>query len=138
MHAFHRADSGQVLPLAAVLIALAAGIALLVGHLGLRATQQARAQTAADAAALAAALDGSDAAAVLALANGASLESADVVGGHATVRVIVAGQAASASAELLARPTEQGLAPTLVAAIREAESLLGGPLPIVSGLPQRG
>jgi hypothetical protein len=94
-----RGERGQVLPLVLVILLLAAGGMLLLARLGARATAQARAQVAADAAALAGAADGRDAAETLAAANGAVLESYDVVGPR--VRVVVrAGDArATAAAE---------------------------------------
>ena len=68
-------ERGQVLPLAAALIALAAVTMVLVVHLGRAATDRARARTAADAAALAGAADGRDAAEAIATANRATIES---------------------------------------------------------------
>jgi uncharacterized protein YcbK (DUF882 family) len=126
-------DSGQVVPLAALLVGLAAGAILLLVHLGARSTNQARAQGAADAAALAAVLDGAPAAASLAAANGAELELLEESTAGATVRVHVSGQHAVARAEPLDQVGLEGLAPQLVEAIRHAERLLGQPLPIVSG-----
>ena len=64
---------GQVLPLVAVVIVFLAGSALLLGHLAEASTHRAQARTAADAAALAGAAGGEEAARRLATENGARL-----------------------------------------------------------------
>ena len=94
-----RADRGQVLPLLVLILVAAVGVALVVGRMGARADDRARAATAADAAALAGAADGRGAAADLAAANGGVLESFEVDGDTVTVVVAVGAMRASASAE---------------------------------------
>lgn len=66
-------DAGQVLPLVAVLILLAALSIVLVGRVGSRLSEQARARTAADAVALAGAADGRAGAELVARENGAAI-----------------------------------------------------------------
>jgi uncharacterized membrane protein len=68
-------ERGQVLPLAAGIVVLAAAAMLLVVHLGRAANERAQARTAADAAALAGAAEGRDAAEAIAVANHAVIES---------------------------------------------------------------
>ncbi len=69
--------SGQTLPLVALLVAVLVGSAVLVGHLGRAVVDRGRARQAADAAALAGAVDGDDAARRLAAANGGVVERID-------------------------------------------------------------
>ncbi|MDQ2648384.1 MAG: pilus assembly protein TadG-related protein [Actinomycetota bacterium] len=66
-------DEGQATPLAIALIALGVVVALALGPFTRHADQRARARTAADAAALAGAAEGEDAAREVAEANGADL-----------------------------------------------------------------
>ena len=68
-------ERGQVLPLAAGIVVLAAAAMLLVVHLGHAANERARARTAADAAALAGAAEGRDAAEAISTANHAVIET---------------------------------------------------------------
>jgi uncharacterized membrane protein len=94
-------DRGQVLPLAALLVVLAVGLAVLAGELGAISGERARARTAADAAALAAAVergDGEPVARLFASVNGAVLESYRWVDGEVTVVVRVGRARAVASA----------------------------------------
>lgn len=93
-----RHDLGQATPLVAVLVLLACGVVLLIAHLGQAADARARAQTAADAAALAGAADGEDAARATAAANGAVVEVVRREGGDAWVRVRVGRATAEARA----------------------------------------
>lgn len=72
-------ESGQVFPLMVVLMALAAGAALLMAQLGAEAVRTARLQTAADAAALAGSSFGIDAAERVAASNGAKVVSRSYV-----------------------------------------------------------
>ena len=95
------------------------------------------AQTAADAAALAAVGDGSQSAHGMASRNGGSIVGSEVGPGRATVSVRVGDIVRSAAAE---RPLatqgvgdRRGLAPAMVAALARAEELLGVTIPIVSG-----
>jgi Flp pilus assembly protein TadG len=69
-----RRDAGQLLPLYALVLFVACGSIVLLGHLGQLAHRRAEARTAADAAALAGAADGQAAAERAAEANGAVLE----------------------------------------------------------------
>jgi hypothetical protein len=71
---------------------------LLIAQLGLLAVHRAQARTAADAAALAGAAEGRDAAALVAQANGAVLEAFAVDGVDVQVRVRVGSTHASARA----------------------------------------
>ena len=96
------ADRGQTTPLLAVSVVFALVFAVGLVKVGTAAHDRARASAAADAAALAAALDGPDAAEVYAEANGAELLDVTVVGTQATVVVQVGAARATARAE----PTE--------------------------------
>lgn len=132
-----RAESGQVVPLVALLIGLSAGATLILVHLGAAATDQARAQTAADAAALGAVFDGLQAAAELAEANGARLERLDHSDELVAASVWFGDRRATAHAAPLFPSASAGLAPPMIRAIAEAERLLGEPVPIVSGYRSR-
>ena len=128
-------ERGQALPLVLVIMAAAMGTALLLGALGSRALAESRAQTAADAAALAGAAEGPAAAAELARLNGST--SSDVEGsvGDATVTVRVGDGRAIARAQAPPPPTGaiEGLTPEMTAAVARAEALLGTPVPVSSG-----
>ena len=131
-----RDEAGQALPLVLVIVAAAAGAMLLVGALGGRALQGAQAQTAADAAALAGAAEGPEAAQELARLNGST--ATDVTGGmgEATVTARVGDVGAVARAEQLPQAGgsgTEGLVPELVEAVSRAGALLGQPVPISSG-----
>ena len=135
-----RTERGQALPLVLVIMAAAVGAMLLVGGLGRRAVEGAQAQTAADAAALAGAVEGPPAAEELARLNGSP--SADVTGavGDATVTVRVGGADAVARAQAPLPPSgvgTEGLTPEMAAAVARAGSLLGEPVPISSGWRSR-
>ena len=100
------ADRGHAVPLVALVIVVGAAAALVLGLVAGVLVDRARAQTAADAAVLAAAA-GSDAdAAVLAAANGGTVESLVRVGTlvEVTVRVGRARATARADAVLVRRP----------------------------------
>lgn len=148
-------ERGSMAPLVALVVVLAGVACLVLGRLGGVATATARAQTAADAAALAGAADGPDAARSLARANGARVARLDVDGDDVEVAVVVGddGVAAVARARSGEGASPQfgaagpggsgrkgptvGLDPALVAAIRRAEALLGVPVPITSGWRSR-
>jgi hypothetical protein len=66
-------DRGQAMPLALAVVAFAAVVLLALVPVATAANERARARTAADAAALAGAADGEDAARDMAAANGATL-----------------------------------------------------------------
>jgi len=93
-----RADHAQIAPLCAVIVLVAAGAMLLIAQLGVLAVHRAHARTAADAAALAGAAEGRDAADQVARANGAVLESFVIDGADVQVRVRVGSTHASARA----------------------------------------
>jgi hypothetical protein len=93
-----RVEAGQVAPLCAVIVLVAAGAMLLIAELGVLAVHRAHARTAADAAALAGAAEGRETAAQVAAANGAVLESFVVDGTDVQVRVRVGSTHATARA----------------------------------------
>jgi uncharacterized membrane protein len=92
-------DRGQVLPMVGVAVFLVVAIALLVVvGLGHQTDDRARAQSAADAAALAGARDGEGAARSIAAANHAGVESFAIRGGEVEVIVRVGRSTATARA----------------------------------------
>ncbi len=91
-------ERGQALPLVALVLVLVLLLALVIGAVGEATIDRARAQTAADAAALAGAAEGLDAARELARRNGARLVSFDA-GPPVEVVVEVDGRRAVARAE---------------------------------------
>jgi len=93
-----RSDSGQLLPLYAVIVLVAGGAMVLVVQLGVLAVHRAHARTAADAAALAGAAEGQASADEVARANGAVLETFVVSGADVEVRVRVGSTHATARA----------------------------------------
>jgi len=80
-------------------LAIAAGLAIGVSRVGMAAIEDARATTAADAAALAGAANGEAAAQESALRNGATLHSVSVNGAVTTVVVRVGDATATAHAK---------------------------------------
>lgn len=114
-------DGGQALPLVVVgAVAVAVG-ALVLAHLAGRAQSMAQAQTAADAAALAAAGGGPASARQLAAANGGVLETYAMAAGTVQVEVTVAGERAVAAAT----PRTSGVSPALAAALDRVVDILG-------------
>jgi len=97
-----RSDRGQAVPLLAAVLAVGVVAVVALGHLGEAGVDAARARTAADAAALAGAASGRDAAFALAAANGGSLMSYHQEGGAVLVSVRVGTSLAVARAALLA------------------------------------
>jgi hypothetical protein len=93
-----RTERGQALPLVAVIVALTGLMALGLGRIGAVVVARAEAQTAADAAALAGAAHGRDAAEALATANAGRLASWQAVGREVEVTVVVRGELARARA----------------------------------------
>ena len=93
-----RSDRGQVVPLMTVLVLLVVVVGLIVVRLGLQVDRRARAQSAADAAALAGATEGEDSAGSVTEANGAVLESFVVRGSEVEVIVRLADERATARA----------------------------------------
>ncbi|HEX6421140.1 MAG TPA: M15 family metallopeptidase [Acidimicrobiales bacterium] len=140
-----RNDRGQAVPLAAAMVAVfAVALAGLVPA-GRAVADRARARTAADAAALAGAVEGEQAAGDLADDNGADLVDFTRSGDEVVVRVRVGAVEASARARAT-RTTRaaagtggdrRGLAPAVLAALARADGLLGRPVPVVSGFRTR-
>jgi hypothetical protein len=93
-----RGDRGQAVVLLLTVVVLAALAVVAVGSFAQRVTARGRAQTAADAAALAATTGGRAAAQRLASANGATLVSLVVTGADVTVVVEFGGMRAAAQA----------------------------------------
>lgn len=93
-----RAELGQVLPLVLLVIITAGGLVLVLGRLGGDAVDRARAQSAADAAALAGAAAGRSEAEAVATANGARVVTWEEAGADVRVRVSYRGFVASARA----------------------------------------
>ena len=94
-----RSDRAQLAPLYALIVLIAGGAMILLAHLGVLAVHRAHARTAADAAALAGAAEGRDAADEVARANGAVLESFVAIGADVEVRVRVGSTHATARAQ---------------------------------------
>lgn len=136
-----RGERGAVTPLVAVLVLAVGGLVLGLGRLGGAAADVARARTAADAAALAGAADGEDAAQRLASDNDGELVAFRRDGAEVEVRVSVGRATATARAVAegvgsfgAAVGSMAGLAPEVQAALDEAARLLGVPaVPITSG-----
>jgi uncharacterized membrane protein len=103
----HRSDRGQATPLWAVVLILAALLLVPTGRLVAAAVDRAQAQSAADAAALAGALEGEEEARRVAAANGARLVAYEAGHDLVEVRVVVGDRRATARAErrLELRPT---------------------------------
>ena len=134
-----RGDRGQALPLVLVALLLAVGVMLAVGGLAERAVADARARTAADAAALAGAAEGEAQARAVAQDNGAPVVAWAEAGARVRVEVAGAGRRAVAAAERVSPPPgapggpSDGLTPEMRAAVARAEALLGRDVPITSG-----
>jgi hypothetical protein len=94
-------NDGQALPLALVSVCLAAVCALALGRLGIREVARARAQTSADAAALAGVRGGYDAADRLVHENCGELVAFAATRSEVVVRVSCDGMVATARAELV-------------------------------------
>jgi hypothetical protein len=91
-------DDGQLLPLYLVVLLVACGAIVLLGQLGQLAHRRAQARTAADAAALAGAAEGRDAAEKVAAANGATLDAYSTNGAEVDVIVNIGSTHAIARA----------------------------------------
>ncbi len=135
-------EGGQVLPLMAVLIVMVGLGCLALGRVGGAAVARAQAVTAADAAALAGAAEGREAASSAAQWNGARLVSYEQLGTDARVGVELGGARAVARARRTPAlgPTlgpggasQEGLAPAVQAALARARALLGTAVPVTSG-----
>ena len=135
-------QGGQVLPLVAVLVVAVGLGCLALGRVGGAAVARAQAVTAADAAALAGAADGREAASSAAQWNGARLLTYEDLGTDARVRVELGGARAAARARRVPAlgsalggdgVSQEGLAPALQAALHRARALLGTAVPVTSG-----
>jgi hypothetical protein len=144
----NRDDRGQATVLVVGALALVAVMVLGLAHAGRAVTDRAQARTAADAAALAGAADGEDAARSLASANGAELVAYLREGDEVIVKVSVDGAVAHGRARRTVvaigsgpfpggSGKRAGLAPAMAAALVRADELLGEPVPIVSGFRSR-
>jgi D-alanyl-D-alanine carboxypeptidase/Putative Flp pilus-assembly TadE/G-like len=147
----HRDDAGQTVPLAVAMLAIVAVALVALAPVGRGLADRAHARTAADAAALAGAAEGEQAARALAGANGADLVEFERAGDEVVVRVRVGdvdayarARAAVRSAPTPAAPAgpagggdRAGLAPAMLAALARADGLLGHPVHVVSGLRTR-
>jgi hypothetical protein len=91
-------ERGQVVPLLALVVVVAAGAAILLARVGGEVVDRARARNAADAAALAGVTGGRPAAAHVAAANGAVLDRFAGVGDQVEVTVHVGASRATARA----------------------------------------
>jgi hypothetical protein len=91
-------DRGQATMLLLACVALIAVVAVAAGSLGVRIIARQRAQTAADAAALAGTVDGRPAAARLAASNGGRLVGYAEIGDDVVATVEVRGERATARA----------------------------------------
>ncbi|MDQ6927632.1 MAG: M15 family metallopeptidase [Actinomycetota bacterium] len=137
------------MPIAALIVVLVGVLALALGRMGGAAAARADAQTAADAAALAGAADGREAAEALATANGARLVSFEQK--DSDTRVVVelgpaqatgkarrqGGSGSGGSGEPGGSGSREGLAPAMKAALARAEQILGHQIPITSGYRSR-
>jgi D-alanyl-D-alanine carboxypeptidase len=140
-----RGDAGQAVPLAVAMMALVVVALVALVPAAEALGRRARAGTAADAAALAGAAEGEDAARRLAAANGAEVVAFTRAGDEVVVRVRVGDVEAEARARGRRAPLpppvvtgagggRAGLSPELTAALARADALLGYPVPVVSGL----
>ncbi|MFV1991983.1 MAG: M15 family metallopeptidase [Acidimicrobiales bacterium] len=135
-----RDDSGQSAILMVIGMAAAIFFAVGLARVGVAMVQSARADTAADAAALGGAWDGIPAAGVLAQQNGAKLTSVLQIGSELEVTVSVGGSQSKARARRFTPQSSvdrAGLTIETQEAIARAESVLGVTLPIVSGFRSR-
>lgn len=145
-------DQAQATPLMAAGLALVVLMLMALGPMGRALTDRAQARTAADAAALAGAARGEEAARDLASANGADLVGYASEDGEVVVEVKVGDVAARSRArrvEVLKRSpgfinsagagARANLAPSMLEALQRADALLGEPVPVTSGFrsPQK-
>ncbi len=138
-----RDDRAQLVPLFGVVVVMGFAVALLAVRLGVAANDRARAQSAADVAALAAAGGGEGEAFEVAAANDAEVVSIDWAAGAVRVEVRVGAASARAAARrvdpgpLSSSASTAGLHRNLLASIRRAEAIIGRALRITSGLRSR-
>ena len=125
-----------MVPLLAVFVLAAGGAIVLLGRIGGGAVDRASARTAADAAALAGAAEGRNAAASVAAADGGRIDSYREVGMDTEVRVSVGQATAVARARRESGGTgDNGMAPALRAVWTRAGQLLGQAVPVNSVVP---
>ena len=93
-----RTDRGQLVPLYALIVLVTVGAMMLLVHLGALAERRAHVRTAADAAALAGAAEGREAAVEVAARNDAVLDRFVALGDEVEVRVHVGSTHATARA----------------------------------------
>jgi len=144
-------DRGQATPLMAAAVGLVALLFVGLGPMGEALAHRAQARTAADAAALAGAAEGEEAARSMAEANGTELVGFRSDGDEVLVEVTIAGVNAHSRARRYQPPPPSlptvggqpgrggraGLAPTMLAALAVADHLLGQPVPVASGYRSR-
>ena len=140
-------DHGQAVPLAAAMVAVVTIALVGLVPAAQALADRARARTAADAAALAGAVDGEHTARALARDNGAELVDFERTGDEVVVGVRLGDVEARARAHVTRRPATSpgpegsgdraGLAPAMLAALARADGLLGYPVHVVSGLRTR-
>ena len=139
-----RGERGSVLPLMALAIVVLGGAVVLVGRLGVAATDRAGARSAADAAALAGAAEGEGPARELAGANGARVKSFEAEGTDALVEVELGTARAVARARRSHGPVggldrgaldDERLAPAMRAALGRAGQLLLHDFPVTDVHP---
>lgn len=133
-------ERGSITPLVAVVVLAVGGLIAGFGRLGAVAADAARARSAADAAALAGAAEGEQAARRLAGANGGRIESFELAGTAAQVRVRYGRATATARAVAEGAggaddvASVAGMTQELRDALEEAARLLGvDAVPITSG-----
>jgi hypothetical protein len=134
-----RGEKGSTVPLLALLVLAAGGAIVLVGRIGATAVDRASARTAADAAALAGAAEGREAATSVAAADGGRVESYREQGVETEVRVAVGRATAVARARRESGgagdpfdANSNGMAPALRAVWTRAGQLLGQAVPVYS------
>jgi D-alanyl-D-alanine carboxypeptidase/Putative Flp pilus-assembly TadE/G-like len=143
-------DRGQTTPIAAAMVALVAAALVALVPAARALAERAQARTAADAAALAGAAEGEQAARDVADGNGGDLLAFERDGDEVVVRVRVGDVDAYARARATRRapPAEPagstprggdraGLSPAMLAALARADGLLGHPVRVISGLRSR-
>ena len=110
-----RNQRGSVLPLAALAMVMAGGGVAVLGRLGEAAVARASARTAADAAALAGAAEGEQAAREVASANGATLLRYEALGDETRVTVRLGdAQAVARARRERSGPGKPGSPPTTI------------------------
>jgi hypothetical protein len=125
-----RPQAGQILPLVAVIVMLAGVLALGIAKVGSRAVGRARAQSAADAAALAGVDGGAPAADRAAAADGATVVRFVTTPGGAFVEVRWRGEQAVAQAAR-GDAVSTAEAPAMRAALARAVQVTGGPVEVM-------